>query len=166
MQAARALHPVVQRRAFEHLRAIDAYTTWLERAHTRRNDYRTRIERGTRSSADMETSVLLAGELDDLLPKMKRRVKRLDLLHEPVHELLRTAYGLRRDVVNGLFRIELGALPPGMLQRIDQVGADSEQPQLEDLKQTARTGADDDHFGGKGLSAQNSDFQARAGQPL
>src|SRR3569833_1939371 len=114
----------------------------------------------------MKTSILLAGELDDLLPEMKDRVEWLDLLHEPVHELLRTAHGQRRNVIIGLFRIELGALPARVLQRIDQVGADSEQSELEDLKQATGAGADDNHFCGNGLSAQSSDFQSRAKVPL
>src|SRR5690348_11552559 len=92
VKPARILHSIVQGGAFEDLRALDADATWLERADTRRNDHRTRVERRTRRRPDMEAAALLARELDDFLPEMKGRVERLDLLHEPVHELLRPTY--------------------------------------------------------------------------
>src|SRR5262249_1835095 len=53
-----------------------------------------------------------------------------------------------RDVVNRLVGIQLGALPAGVLERVDDVRTDAEQPQLEYLEQPAGSSADDDALGG------------------
>ena len=75
---------------------------------------------------------------------MKGGMKRLDLLHETVDELLGTADRQRRNVVNGLFGVQLGALAARMRQRVDHMRADSEQSELKHLEQAAGTGPDDD----------------------
>ena len=78
---------------------------------------------------------------------MKLRVERLRLLQQPIDQFLRAADGQRGNVVDRLLRIELAALTARMLQRIDDVRADAEQSELEDLKQTAGSRADDDDVG-------------------
>ena len=45
--------------------------------------------------------------------------ERLDLLQQPVDQLLRAAHGQRRNVIDRLVRIELGALAADLRQRID-----------------------------------------------
>ena len=84
------------------------------------------------------------------LTEMQRRIERRDLLHEAVDELLRAADGQRRDVVDRLVGIELGALAAGRAQRIDQMAADAQQSELENLEQPARAGANDHDFGDDG----------------
>ena len=78
---------------------------------------------------------------------MKLRVERLGLLQQPIDQFLRAADGQRRNVVDRLFRIQLAALPAGMLERIDDVRADAQQAELENLEQAAGAGADDDGIG-------------------
>jgi hypothetical protein len=75
---------------------------------------------------------------------MKLRRKGLDLLHEPIDELLRIAYRQRRDVIDRLVRIQLRALSARMRQRIHDVGLDAEEAKLEGLEKAAGAGADDD----------------------
>jgi len=76
---------------------------------------------------------------------MKIRMERPDLFHQAIRQFLRTAYGQGRDVIDGLVRIELGALPTHLLQRIHDVGVNIQEPQLEYLEQAAGAGAYDDY---------------------
>src|SRR6185437_10007193 len=99
MQAARILHPIVQRRALECLRSIDADAAGLEGADTRGDHHGTRIERRTRGGLNAEAPAFLTLESHHFLAEMECRVKRLDLLHEPVDELLRAAHRQRRNIV-------------------------------------------------------------------
>ena len=77
-------------------------------------------------------------------------MERFGLLQQPVDQFLRPADRHRRDVVNRLVRIQLGALAADLGERIDDVRADAEQPEFEDLEQTHGAGADDDRFGRSG----------------
>lgn len=81
------------------------------------------------------------------LAEVKLRVERLDLLHQPVHQLLCTAHRNGRDVVNGFIRVELGALAAGLGQGIHHVGMDVQQSQFKNLEQAGGAGADDDYVG-------------------
>ena len=114
---------------------------------SRGDHHRARIEAGAARGADLEAPVRGAREIRHLLAEVKLRLEGLDLLHQSVDELLRAAHRQRRDVVDRLVRIQLRALPARMLQRIDDVRADAEQPQLEHLEQAAGAGADDDDLG-------------------
>ena len=77
---------------------------------------------------------------------MQHRLEGRDLLLQTIDEFLCTAHRQRRDVIDGLFGIELGALSADVGQRIDQMCLDAQQTQLEHLKQAARPGTDDDDF--------------------
>jgi len=52
---------------------------------------------------------------------MKLRLEGLDLLHQPIDELLGAADGQRRDIIDGLLGIQLRTLPARDGQRIDDV---------------------------------------------
>src|SRR5262245_4454144 len=78
---------------------------------------------------------------------MELRIEWLGLLQQPVDEFLGSADRQCRNVVDGFFGIQLAALSAGMLQRIDHVGANPQQPEFEDLEQATRTRANDDHVG-------------------
>ena len=132
----------------------------------------TRVKGGAGRGADQEAAVLAwRWNLDDFLAEVEEvGWKRLDLFHQPVDQLLGAADRQGRNVVNRLFRVQLRALSAGILERIDQVGLDAEQTELEHLEQSAGTGADNDHLGGDRLSgdrsrifAQNRYFQAKTG---
>ena len=70
------------------------------------------------------------------------------LLDQPVDQFLGTADRQRRNVVNRLIWIQLGALPTDLLQGVDDVRADAEQPQFEYLEKSDGARADDDHLRG------------------
>jgi len=65
------------------------------------------------------------------------------------------------DVVNGLVRVQLGHWRR-VLQRIDDMGLDAEQTQLEDLEQAGRTRPDDDGVGLEGAPAPVVSMSATA----
>ncbi len=67
-----------------------------------------------------------------------------DLLLQAVDELTRRAYRDRRDVVDRLVRIQLGALTADGRQGVHHFGFHAQQAQFENLKQAAGAGTDDD----------------------
>ncbi len=142
-----ALHLVVNVPALERFAALHAQLARLKRSQAARDDDGARMKARVARRAQQERVVLEHFQLRDFLAQMKLRVERLRLLHQPIDQLLRAAHRQRGDVVDRLFRIELAALPARMLQRIDDVRADAEQSELEDLKQTAGSRADDDDVG-------------------
>ena len=151
----------------EGLGALEADAPWLERAETGGDHDRAGIEGGAGGGAHMKAPVRPAAEFRDFLAEVQLRLERLDLLQQPVDQFLRPAHRQRRNVVDGLVRIELGALPARVRQGIHDVGADAEEAELEDLEQSAGTGADDDDFCGDrwptgdagGRLAQESGFR-------
>src|SRR6185437_2494669 len=146
-ERADVLHPVENSAALEGLGALYADPPRLKRADPAGNHHGAGIEARTGGRGDGESPVLTARELGHLLPEMQLRLERLDLLHQPVHQLLRAADGERRNVVDGLVGVELGALSARVSERIDHMGADAEQTQLEHLEQAAGPRPDDDYFG-------------------
>ena len=88
-------------------------------------------EARARGRGQVEAAVLARAQLDHLLAEVEFGPERLDLLQQPVDQLLGAAHRQRRDVVDRLVRIQLGALAARVLQRVDDVGLDAEQPQLE-----------------------------------
>ena len=88
---------------------------------------------------------------------MEHGAHRRDLLHQAVDEFLRAADRQRRDVVDRLVGIQLGALAARVLEGVDDVALDAEQAELEDLEQAGRAGADDQGIGldGGGWGAGN-----------
>lgn len=85
---------------------------------------------------------------------MKNRSEGTDLLGETIDELLRAYHRQCRDVVDGFLGIKIGALAADPGESVYHVGPNAQQSELEDLKQPARTRADDQyvHHGGHGQS--------------
>ena len=131
----------------EGIGALDTEPARLERAEARRDHHGLRDEPRAGRRGQVEAAVLARTQLDHLLAEVELGPERLDLLHQPVDQLLGAAHGQRRDVVDGLVRVQLGALPARVLQGVDDVRLDAEQPQLEDLEQPRRACADDDGVG-------------------
>src|ERR1700761_7925310 len=94
----------------------------------------------------MELAILQDAQLSHLLPEVECGLERLGLLEQTVNQFLRPADGQRRDVINRFVRIQLGALAAGLAQGIDDMGADTQKTQLENLKQSYGTRADNDRF--------------------
>ena len=86
------------------------------------------------------------------LAEMELRVERLDLLQQPVGQLLAGDDGQAGNVVDRLFRIELGALAARPVQDVDQMAFEIEQPQLEHGEQADGAGADDGDIGFDGAA--------------
>ena len=76
--------------------------------------------------------------------EMVLRVKRLDLFKEFVGQFLPRDDGKTRNVVDRLFRIELGALPARPIENVDQVRFQIEQAEFKDGEQPDRAGSYDD----------------------
>ena len=74
---------------------------------------------------------------------MELRIERLDLLQQPVDQLLAGDDGQAGNVVDRLFRIELGALAARPVQDVDQMAFEIQQPQLEHGEQADGACADD-----------------------
>jgi hypothetical protein len=62
---------------------------------------------------------------------MKHGMEGLDLFHQLVRQLLPRHDGQRRNVIDGLFGIKLGALPARTVENVDQMRPDVEQAELE-----------------------------------
>jgi hypothetical protein len=144
VKLARVANAIVNVLAFKTLATLEADAPGLKGAHTRGNDNGACVESSAGGCAHMEAAVLAFGHLSDLLPQMELRVERLDLLHQPVHQLLRAADRERGDVIDGLIRIQLRALTARCVQRIHDMRGDAEKAKLKHLKKPARAGADDD----------------------
>src|SRR5579862_6800552 len=73
---------------------------------------------------------------------MKSRFERLDLLHQPVGELLAVHHRKSGNVVDRLLGIQLGALPPRPVEDIDDLSLQIEKTELENGEQADRTRAE------------------------
>src|ERR1700722_16457536 len=151
MQVRRAAHAVVNVLILEGLCAFKADAPRLKRADSRGDDDRARIEGRPGRGADLKAPRFEFCELAPPLTQMKLRRKGLDLLHQPIDQLLRVAHGQRRDVIDRLVRIQLRALSARMRQGIDDMRADAEEPELEGLEKAAGACADDDDVRSDGL---------------
>ena len=89
---------------------------------------------------------LLFERVDDLAIVEFRRERR-DLLLQIVDQPLPGDDREAGNVVDRLFRIELGALPAGPVENVDDVAFEIEQPQLEHGKQANGARANDDDVG-------------------
>src|SRR4029078_8641591 len=86
------------------------------------------------------------------LAKIESGVERLDLLHQGVSQAVSGDERNTRDIVDGLFRVKLGALPADFVENIDEVGLDIEQTELEHGEQTHWPPSDDQNIGLDGLT--------------
>ena len=73
-------------------------------------------------------------------------MERRDLLHELVGELLAGNHRHAGNVVDRLFRIELGALAARPVEDVDHVAFEVEETELEDGEKPDRARADDDNI--------------------
>ena len=100
----------------------------------------------------------------EFLPKVKSRVERLGLIQEAIDQFLSPADRQRGNIVDRLVRIQFGALTASLRQRIDDVRADSEKSEFENLKQSHGTSADDDCLDRRGCDLCRRGF-FRHGKP-
>ena len=74
-------------------------------------------------------------------------MERLDLLHQRVGEALPRHLRNAGNVVDRLFRIELGALAADLVEDVDEMRLHVEKAKLEGGEQTAGAGANNQHIG-------------------
>ena len=142
-----APHAVEQRAALVPLRVRHQEAARLERAEASRDDDAAGVESRAGGRLDVEAARGLALDGRDLLAEVEPGVEGPDLLEQAVDQLLRTAHGQRRDVVDRLVGIELRALSAGVRERIDDLALHAEQAELENGEETHGTRADDHAFG-------------------
>ena len=116
-------HAVVNVPALEDFRARHADAPRLERTHAAGDHHGAGVEARAENGLDIEAAVLALVQPGDFLAEVQRRIERRDLLQQPVDQFLRTADRQRRDVVDRLVRIQLGALAARGRERIDDVAA-------------------------------------------
>ncbi len=78
---------------------------------------------------------------------MKLRRERLDLLHQFLGEIMPADDGPCRDVVDRLFRIELGTLATRAIQDIDEMAFEIVEAKFKHREQADRPGANDHNIG-------------------
>jgi len=78
---------------------------------------------------------------------MKVGTERLDLFHQAIGQFLAGDVRQSRNVVDRLFRIELGALPTWPVEDINEVSLEVEQAKLENREEPDRPGADNGDVG-------------------
>ena len=140
-------HPVLDVDPFVALHSGNAKRPRLKGAEPPCDNHRAGEKPRSAGRLQREGAIGLALQLYHHLAQMEIGFERAELLCETLDELMRAHDRERGDVVDRLLRVERGALPAYLRQRVHHVRVDSEQPQLEDLEQAARAGADDDHVG-------------------
>ena len=93
----------------------------------------TTLARNTSSASvvEAEAAVFQLLQRGDHAAEMELRPERRDLLHQIVVEALPGDHRKARNVVDRLFRIELGALPARPVENVDDMAFEIEQPELE-----------------------------------
>src|SRR5262249_6974615 len=89
---------------------------WHEAATARSDDDHRRDEHAARVGIDAPLALGSARERGDHLAEMEDGLEWLDLLEQPVSQLLSGADWNAGDVIDGLFGIELGALPARLVE--------------------------------------------------
>ena len=128
----------------EGVDAVHAQRHGLEGADPARDHHGAGVEGLAGAGGDVKTPAFAGFHFGDLALQMKDRRERLDLLQQPIHQLLGVAHRNGRNVVDGLVRVELRALAAGRGHGVHDVRLDAEQAEFEDLEQAARAAADND----------------------
>ncbi len=89
------------------------------------------IELRTGVGRESEARVGQALERVDALAEMQLGAEWLDLLQQPIGQLLAGDDWQAGDVVDGLFGVELGTLAARLVENIDDVRLDVDEPKLE-----------------------------------
>ena len=137
----------MQLRPFVSLESVHLEEPRLKSAYSRRDEDRFCQKLRSTRGLDKKPPVVLLLKCRDLLPQMEYRAKGRYLLEQRVGEFLAGAHRHRGYVVDRLIRVEFNALPARIGQRVDDMCLDLQQAELEYLKQSDRTGADDHGVG-------------------
>src|SRR5690606_9468746 len=119
----------------------------LERATASSDHHHLGVEYFVRVGRQYERAVILLLDGIDHAVEVEFRRERRDLGHQVVGELLAGDDGEARNIVDRLFRIQLGALPAGTVENVDEMAFDIEQAEFEGCEQPAGARADHDDIG-------------------
>ena len=141
-------------------------TVGTEGAGAGGDDHRPGVDLGALVGAQAERA-RRAVQRHDPLPQQARRGERGDLAFQRLDQRAGVDRGVGGDVVDRLFRIERGALPARLGQRVDQHRTEFEHAELEGGKQAGGARADDGDVGfkrcGHAASGRGDDHGAAAG---
>src|SRR5262249_46652090 len=133
----------VEHRFFlEGLDALDWRPLGLERAAAGGDHNAFRLECLAGVGAHAEEGIPDLFQRGHHLAKMEGGMKRLDLVHQLIGDALAGDNRDAGNVVDRLFRIELGALAADLVKNVDEVRLDVEQAELEYREEADRTCAD------------------------
>ena len=142
-------HRIEDRFAFVVFYARNRGPLGLERAAARRDHHRLAFKHLARVAGNAKTRRFRRAQnlkALDHLAIMKHRAERLDLLQQIVGQALAGDDGEAGNVIDRLFRIQLGALAAGLGQYVDEMRLDVEQAQLKHRKQADWPRADNDNI--------------------
>jgi len=103
--------------------------------------------------AEITTTLHSKAGIADLLDRLHHlvevegRIERLDLLQQRLGEAVAGDEGNAGNVVDRLFRVELGALAADLVEDVDQMRLHIEEAQFEHGEQSAGTCANNQHIG-------------------
>ena len=143
----RVLHAIVDLGSLELLEAVHLERARLEGAHAGGDEDRAGEETRAPGGLDEEAPIRLARHRGDFLAEVKGGAEGFDLPQQAVGQLLAGAHGHGGNVIDRLVGIELDALAAGIAERVDHMGLDLQQAELEHLEQAHRAGAHDDGIG-------------------
>ena len=133
----------MQLRAVEQADAGHLQRTWHKSTDTRGNEHGARQILLVCCGREQPATIFLACHGLDLLPEVHLRAKGRDLLQQALRQRAARSGGYCRNVVNGFIGVELCALAARMGKRVDHMGLDLEQSQLENLEQAYRACTND-----------------------
>ena len=143
-------HPIEHLPIYERLDAVHPQRHRLEGTHAAGDHHRAGVERFAGAGSDVEAAVVDGFHFRYLSAQVEGGLERPDLAHQPIHQFLRVAHRNAGNVVDGLVRVQLGALAAWCRHGVHHMGANAEQAQLEYLEQAAWPGANDDDIGTSG----------------
>ncbi len=121
-------HPILDLIAFEGLGAGHAQAARLEGAQACRDHHRADGHDYPAGGAHRKVARRIGQYRRDLLAEMKLGIEGSDLLHQPLHQLLRSTHRQCRNVIDGLVGIQLRALAADHLERVEDMRLNAEQP--------------------------------------
>ena len=140
-----ALHAIEELAALISLGVRNEEPARLERPEAAGNDDAAGVEPGAGRGLDVEAAIAPAARgTTTSWPRWNPAWNGLICSMQPVDQFLRAADRQRRDVVDRLVGIELGALAARMRERIHDFALEAEKPELENGEEPDGAGADDD----------------------
>ena len=140
-------HGVEHRTAFIGFDARHRRTLRLERAAAGGDHDHLAFEHLAGIGGDAKAGIADLLDLLHHLVEMEGRIERLDLLHQRLGQALTGDQRNAGNVVDRLFRIELGALAADLVEDVDEMHLHVEQAQFENGEQSARACTNNQHIG-------------------